>query len=253
MRNWQPTQPFDGIVFDCDSTLSAIEAIDELAVFNGVGDYVTQLTEEAMQKTGLTADLYKERLDLVRPTQAQVEEVARMYIAKQTPDIQVVVEIFQMLYKSIYVISAGVNPAVQLFAQHLNIPHTHVFAVDLEFDETGCYAGYASNSPLTRSGGKRDVILKVQEVSSNILYVGDGMNDVEVKDLVSRFVGYGGAKFRQTIADFCRYYITSKSMLPLLPLGLTHDELQSLSLDARCLYDAGLLALEEGEVLFNDF
>ncbi|TAK75879.1 MAG: phosphoserine phosphatase, partial [Gammaproteobacteria bacterium] len=59
---WQPQAPIPAIVFDCDGTLSMIEGIDELAKHNGVSEAVQALTAEAMEKTGLHPDLYRQRL-----------------------------------------------------------------------------------------------------------------------------------------------------------------------------------------------
>ena len=44
MKNWR----YPLVVFDCDSTLSTIEGVDELALRAGVGDEVARLTTAAM-------------------------------------------------------------------------------------------------------------------------------------------------------------------------------------------------------------
>ncbi len=41
---WQPAKPIEVFFFDCDSTLSAIEGLDEPAVINGVGTEIKQIT-----------------------------------------------------------------------------------------------------------------------------------------------------------------------------------------------------------------
>ena len=61
----QPILRFRTVVFDCDSTLSAIEGIDELA-----GEHrsaVTELTEAAMRGEVPLQDVYGRRLALIRP------------------------------------------------------------------------------------------------------------------------------------------------------------------------------------------
>ena len=45
-HSWQLPDPIEAISFDCDSTLSSIEGIDELAKFNSCESEVNQLTEE---------------------------------------------------------------------------------------------------------------------------------------------------------------------------------------------------------------
>ncbi|WP_235379117.1 hypothetical protein [Candidatus Coxiella mudrowiae] len=69
---WRLTEPLDTIIFDCDGTLSRIEEIDYLAVSNHFDSDVRLLTETAMNLTGITPDIYRNSLDLVRLTAEQV-------------------------------------------------------------------------------------------------------------------------------------------------------------------------------------
>ena len=39
------------------------------------------------------------------------------------------------------------------------------------------------------------------------VYVGDGMNDIEVANFAERFIGYGGAYYYSHLAERCDYYI----------------------------------------------
>jgi phosphoserine phosphatase len=55
VAEWQPTIPFDAVIFDCDGTLSAVEGIDELAEKNAVGREVKALTQIAMGQTHAAA------------------------------------------------------------------------------------------------------------------------------------------------------------------------------------------------------
>ena len=247
----QLTTPLDAIVFDCDGTLSCLEGIDELAQVNGVEHEVAALTQKAMGVTGITPDLYAQRLSLVQPTETQIKKVGHDYFYERTPDVLEVIQIFQRFNKVIYIMSAGVNPAVIMFAERLGIPKSQVFAVDLQFDAAGAYLDYDHQSPLTSPGGKRDLVELLHKKHRNIMHIGDGMNDIDAKDVVTRFVGYGGVFYREKIAELCDYYILSTSMSSLLPLALTEKETQNLSEGERQFYDAGMLFIERGEVLIK--
>ena len=78
--------PVDAIIFDCDGTLSFIEGIDELAKENGVGEPVMKITAEAMTHSGINPELYQRRLNLVLPTQQQVQTLGQAYFDRITPD-----------------------------------------------------------------------------------------------------------------------------------------------------------------------
>ncbi len=52
------------------------------------------------------------------------------------------------------------------------------------------------------------------------MMVGDGLSDLEASEEVDLFVGFGGAVYRQRVAEEAPVYITSPSLSPILPLAL---------------------------------
>lgn len=246
--SWQLDNPISAIVFDCDGTLSSIEGIDFLAKNNGVGEAVKTLTSEAMGKTGLNPDLYQQRLDLVFPRREQVYALGHQYYAHRVPDIIDVINLFKRLNKSVYLVSAGVNPAVKMFGEMLQIPAENVFAVDLRFDQQGNFLDFERSSPLVNNDGKRAIVQQLKSQHQNIVHIGDGLNDVVTLDLVTRFIGYGGVAYRQNIAELCKYYINTLSFAPLVPLTLTLDEINTLLPEEQALYQKGVAMIQEGKV-----
>ncbi|PNT88479.1 phosphoserine phosphatase [Coxiella burnetii] len=248
---WRITTPIDAVIFDCDGTLSQIEGIDHLAEINNVDSEVRLLTETAMNLTGITADIYRKRLDLVNPTKDQVDQLDEQYYANLTPDAAEIISILHNLNKTVYVISAGIQAAVEAFAKRLGIPTSHVFAVAVYFDGKGRYLNYEHQSPLTYQLGKRKVIEALRLNHHRFVYVGDGMNDIEAVNLAERFIGYGGAYYRSHLAEMCDYYIKSRTLAPMLPLSLTLEEFERLSQVEKTLYQKGLKQINEGNVLIN--
>jgi phosphoserine phosphatase len=240
--------PIDAIIFDCDGTLSSIEGIDELAKQNGVAAPVEALTAIAMGSTGINPDLYQQRLSLVKPRREQVLALGSEYYQEITPDARAVVQIFQHLKKPVYLVSAGLLPAVKIFGELLQIPAENIFAVNIEFDEAGNFSGYDHTSPMTHADGKRRIVTEIKHQYPNVAYVGDGLNDLAVYDLAARFVGMGGAYFRQNIADKCEFYIIDKSLTPLLPLLLTAKETAALDDTEKTFYQKGLQLIKSGGV-----
>jgi phosphoserine phosphatase len=251
--DWQLTVPVSAVVFDCDGTISTIEGIDFLAKNNGVGEAVKSLTLEAMSHTGLNPALYQQRLDLVYPRREQVYALGHQYFAHRVPDIANIIGLFKRLNKSVYLVSAGVNPAVKMFGEMLQIPPENVFAVDLRFDQQGNFLDFERSCPLINHDGKRSIVQQLKAQHKEILHIGDGLNDVVTLDLVTRFIGYGGVAYRKSIADLCQYYIHTLSFAPLLPLALTEAELVDLQPDELALYHQGLAAIQEGKVQFAQF
>lgn len=224
------TTPIEAIVFDCDGTLSHIEGIDELANANGVGEQVIQLTAQAMGQAGMNPELYEQRLNLVLPTAQQVTALAQAYFQHQTPGLLPVLQILQKLGKHIYIVSAGISAAVIGFGELLAVNKANIFAVDIFFDNTGHYQDFDRHSPLIYSAGKRVIVQQLLQKHAHIAFVGDGSNDLVVADLVTRFIGYGGAYYREHIKQRCSYYITEPSMSSLLSFCLTPAEIDSVNI-----------------------
>lgn len=240
--HWQLQTPISAIVFDCDGTLSSIEGIDRLAKNNGTEDIVQAMTAEAMGSVGLNPGLYEKRLELVYPEQQQVFDLGLSYFTHQVPDIKAIIDLLQRLGKTIYIISAGLFPAVSIFGGLLGVPLENIFAVGIYFDPQGHYIDFDRASPLVQAEGKRILITKLQKKHPDLLYVGDGLNDVAVRDLVTRFVGYGGIFYREKIEKMCEFYIRTPSMTALLPLALTSEERGLLTPAEQGLYQKGIEA-----------
>lgn len=246
--NWQLQNPIQAIIFDCDGTLSTVEGIDELAKVNGVSQAVKTLTTIAMSQSGINPDLYQKRLDLVYPNQDQVLALGHQYFTNQVPDVADVIRVLQRLNKNLYVVSAGLFPAVKIFGQLLQIPHENIFAVDIQFDEAGNFIDYEKTSPLINNHGKCEIVKLLKNSYDSIIHIGDGLNDIVTRDLVTRFIGYGGVCYRENIAELCQYYIRSASLAPLLPLSLTQNEYEMLLPHEQSLFEKGMLAIHEGNV-----
>ena len=66
-----------------------------------------------------------------------------------------------------------------------------------------------------------------------LLFVGDGITDLEAKDVVDLFVGFGGVARRKAVQENADAYISENSLLPVLDIGLTPEEKQTLAQDQR--------------------
>ena len=75
--------PYRTVVFDCDSTLSTIEGIDELA--GPLRDELRALTDRAMAGEVSLEEVFGLRLERVRPTAEAVEYIGRRYVETLVP------------------------------------------------------------------------------------------------------------------------------------------------------------------------
>ena len=182
------------ICFDCDSTLSAIEGIDELARVRGpeVFARVEEQTREAMDGKIPVEAVFGRRLEVIQPRQADIAAIGRQYIGQIEPTALATVVQLKAVGWTPLIVSGGFRPIIVPLAAHLGI--TRIEAVDLYFDAAGNYTGYDEKFPTTRSGGKPEIMraLKAELQPSRLVMVGDGVSDLETKPEVDLFVGFGG-------------------------------------------------------------
>jgi len=192
---------FEIVCFDCDSTLSEIEGIDELANRAGCGAAMAALTNAAMNGEVSLESVYGQRLDLIRPDKAAIEWVADLYIERMVQGVQ---ETFQQLHeqgKQVHIISGGLKQAILPLAALLNIDEQHVHAVDVLLDDNGDYAGFNKQSPLARNGGKTEVCLQLNPDKLKMAMVGDGNTDMEAKKAGAFCIGFGGVVARKIVQE----------------------------------------------------
>lgn len=229
------------VVFDCDSTLSALEGIDELA--GGQRAEVEALTAAAMRGDVPLEAVYGQRLDLIRPEWERLQRLARQYVRHLVPDAVQVVAALRTEGLTVGIVSGGLLPAVLGVADLLGIPREYVAAVDIRFDERGGYAGFDEASPLARSGGKCDVLAQWHVLAGGrTMLVGDGATDAEAAPVVDVFVAYMGVATRTGVAEAADAVIRSASLAPVLPLALGGRAPRAAT--DRALFDRGLALLD---------
>src|SRR5829696_2157148 len=126
---------FDLIFFDCDSTLSAIEGIDELARFKGKEWRVGVLTQKAMDGDLDLAEVYGKRLQAIRPTRGQLKAIEERYWETLVPDVREVIAALQFLGKQVFIISGGLAEPVRGFGGRLGVAPENIRAVELEYNQ----------------------------------------------------------------------------------------------------------------------
>lgn len=224
--------PFGTVVFDCDSTLSTIEGIDELCGIVGVAaDDIAELTTRAMAGELALEEVYARRLELLRPDAAALKALGERYVSTHLPHAPELCAGLAALGKRVFIVSGGLRQAVLHLALHLGLPADHVFAVEAFLDRAGQYAGFDELSPLARSGGKLDILREIArtDTGGGVVLIGDGVTDLEAAPTVRRFVAFGGVVRRAPVFDAATVASESPDLAHLLPLLTSPDELERLS------------------------
>ena len=212
---------FASVVFDCDSTLVAVEGIDELS--GPFRDQIQALTDAAMDGTVRLEDVYGLRLEIIRPTRAQLAAVAREYVRTLVPHARETVAALRWLGKTVRIVSGGLLPAVLAVGAELGLAPDDVAAVGISFDEKGEYAGFDAGSLLARGGGK-EVVLRAWDLPRPALLVGDGATDLEARPAVDAFAAYAAVVERAAVVAGADYVLREPSLAAVLALACSDED-----------------------------
>ena len=186
---------------DCDSTLSTIEGIDELARGKGgdVFQRVVELTHAAMNGEVPIGEVFPRRMEMIRPDRELCDAVAALYVETIVPGAEEMIRELKQAGWLPVILSGGFAPLIRPLAERLGI--AHVEAVPLYFHEDGSYQGYGEDYPTTRNLGKNEVIREWKQalLPERVVMMGDGMSDLETKPDVDDFIGFGGVVARPKI------------------------------------------------------
>lgn len=206
---------FNVICFDCDSTLSKIEGIDELARRVGLGEEMSKLTDAAMNGIVPLEAIYEKRLSLIKPDQDSIDWLADLYIAEIVDGTREVFATLLAQNKQVHIISGGLRQAILPLAAYLGLPETQVHAVDIYFNEDGSYRSYELDSPLARTGGKA-VVVSTLNTQGPLVMIGDGKTDMEAKQAGAITIGFGGVVDRPIVRELADVYTAEPSLLAVL-------------------------------------
>ncbi len=261
------SRPFDFFFFDCDSTLSTVEGIDELARRKGKFDEIKAMTDAAMEGEIFLDAVYDRRLEMLAPTHEEITAIDPLYRSTVVPHAAEVIGALHAVGKEVFIVSGGLLAAVRPFGRWLGVPHDRIRAVSLEYDAlSGEWWDYlqdqwdqridveykdSEDTPLVQSTGKSDVVRELLGGRfGRSMLIGDGVSDLAASDVVDRFVGFSGVVSRPHVVAEAEVLVTGESLSPVLNVALTESEQLGLSGTVyEQVLEEGLARFRAGEVL----
>ncbi|KAF3784558.1 Phosphoserine phosphatase [Nymphaea thermarum] len=194
----------EAVCFDVDSTVCLDEGIDELAEFCGAGQVVAEWTRRAMGGSVPFEEALAARLNLFKPSLAQVNDFLIKKPPRLSPGIADLMKKLKAENINVYLISGGFRQMINPVASILGIPHENIYANELLFGCSGEFVGFNTEEPTSRSGGKAVAVesIKKKHGYKLLVMIGDGATDLEARrpggaDL---FICYGGVQLRESVA-----------------------------------------------------
>ncbi len=208
---------FDIVCFDCDSTLSKIEGIDELGRHVDKFDELVALTNAAMNGEMALEQVYGKRLDLIKPDQKLMSWLADLYITEMVDGVADVFNALLQQGKQVHIISGGIRQAILPLAEKLGLPAENVHAVDVIFNADGSFQDFDQKSPLAKTGGKSIICQKINQNNQAMVMIGDGKTDLEAKQAGATVIGFGGVAERAIVLENADHFVKEQSLTAVLP------------------------------------
>ncbi len=197
-------------VFDFDSTLTAVEAFEELAAIalkgnkdkNKVIKEIGHITDQGVDGTISFTESLEKRILLLNAKREHLDILVKKLKSKISKTIKSNKEFFLKNSEHIYVISGGFKEFVVPIVAVYKIPPERVFANTFTFDEEGNITGFDRENELAKPNGKIGQ-LKQLNLEGEIYVIGDGYSDYQMREagLAHKFFAYTENIERANILD----------------------------------------------------
>ncbi|MGI9551553.1 MAG: phosphoglycerate dehydrogenase [Aurantibacter sp.] len=176
-------------VFDFDSTLTRVEALDVLAEMTLQGKSNKDEIIDEIQKItnlGIDGDIsftesLERRIKLLKANKADLDGLVDQLRKKISKSIASNKEFFEKFADDIYVISCGFKEFIDPIVEEYNIPSERVYANTFTFDDEGNIIGFDEENPLSSHNGKIEC-LKQLDLEGEVQVIGDGYSDYVMRE-----------------------------------------------------------------------
>lgn len=197
-------------VFDFDSTLTRVEALDVLAEMTLQGksnrDEVIHEIQE-ITNLGIDGDIsftesLERRIKLLKANKNHLDPLVDELRQKISKSIAANKEFFEKYSDDIYVISCGFKEFIDPIVKEYNIPSDRVYANTFKFDEEGNIIGFDEKNVLATHNGKIEC-LKQLDLEGEVQVIGDGYSDYVMREagIAHKFFAYTENVHRDKAAD----------------------------------------------------
>ena len=169
-------------VFDFDSTLTRVEALDVLAEITLQGNPKKDAIIKEIQEItnlGIDGDIsftesLERRIKLLKAHKNDLEPLVAELRQKISKSIASNKEFFRDFSDDIYVISCGFKEFIDPIVAEYNIPSSRVYANTFVFDSEGNINGFDEENVLASHNGKIQC-LKDLNLEGEVQVIGDGL------------------------------------------------------------------------------
>ncbi len=197
-------------VFDFDSTLTRVEALDVLAemTLHGREDRDEVIKEiQHITNLGIDGDIsftesLERRIQLLKANKRHLDPLVKELRKKISKSIASNKEFFEKYSEDIYVISCGFKEFIVPIVKEYNIPSERVYANTFDFDEEGNIIGFDEDNVLASHNGKIECLRQL-DLDGEVQVIGDGYSDYVMREagIAHKFFAYTENVHREKAAS----------------------------------------------------
>lgn len=186
-------------IFDFDSTLTRVEALDVLAEITLANNpKKEEIIQEIIDITNLGIDgeisfteSLKRRIKLLNANKSDLTQLVENLKKQVSTSIERNKEFFEHYADDIYVISCGFKEFIDPIVADYNIPSERVYANTFQFDNEEKIIGFDAKNVLSQHNGKIQC-LKDMNLNGEIQVIGDGYSDYVTREagVADKFFAY---------------------------------------------------------------
>ena len=202
------------IAFDVDSTLLRVESLDtalEAALATREDRAAAKVRLHEITRAGMSGsmalrDSLEARLQLAALDRDGVTSVAEQLRQRLTPGMAPLLRKLRERGDSLHAVSGGFADLLEPVLGDLGFGHGDIHANRFVWDAdrvSGLDTGY----PLSRNGGKAEILNTISKRADETIMVGDGMTDFEAYEAgaADRFIGFGLIAKRDVVIAACEW------------------------------------------------
>jgi phosphoserine phosphatase len=206
---------FGLVAMDMDSTLLAIESIDEIADIQGVKAQVAEITQRTMRGEIVFAESLRQRTALLQGVDQEALQFVYDNRVRLSPGAEKMLQRMKSAGLKTMVISGGFNFFTDRIKSRLDLDYAHANTLDVENGKlTGKVLG-----EIIGAHGKAEVLNKVREElglkREQIIAIGDGANDLNMMEAAGVSIAYHAKPVVQAKATYAINHVGLDGILNL--------------------------------------
>ncbi|RKQ96258.1 HAD-IB family phosphatase [Maricaulis maris] len=202
------------IAFDVDSTLLRVESLDSaLEAALAMRDdklaakaRLHEITRAGMSGSMALRDSLEARLELAALDRAGVDAVAEQLRQRLTPGMAPLIRKLRARGDVLHAVSGGFADLLEPVLGDLGFGQGDIHANRFIWNGDQV-SGLDTDYPLSRNGGKAEILNTISGKADETIMVGDGMTDFEAYEAgaADRFIGFGLIAKREVVIAACEW------------------------------------------------